>query len=142
MMADHVSPDIRSRIMGRVRGKNTRPEMQVRRLVTRMGFRYRLHRRGLAGKPDLAFPGRRKVIFVHGCFWHQHDCARGTRPASNRDFWNNKLDRTVQRDNDNISALEESGWSVLVVWECETKDLERLEDRMKEFLETAEPSSP
>lgn len=128
--------------MGRVRGKDTGPEMRVRRLVYRMGFRYRLHCRGLPGKPDLAFSGRKKAIFVHGCFWHQHDCARGTRPLSNRDFWNRKLDRTVQRDKANISALEECGWSVLIVWECETKNLDQLEDRVKEFLEPAEPYSP
>ena len=138
-MVDHVSPEIRSRIMGRVRGKDTQPEMRVRHLVSGMGFRYRLHRRELPGKPDLTFPGRRKVIFVHGCFWHQHDCVRGARPSSNRNFWNAKLDRTIQRDVDNISALEDSGWSVLVVWECETKDLERLGGRIKEFLEPAEP---
>ena len=125
--------------MGRIRGKDTKPEMRVRRLVSKMGFRYRLHCSDLPGKPDMTFLGRRKAIFVHGCFWHQHDCTRGTRPSSNRNFWDSKLDRTVRRDKENISALENCGWSVLIVWECETKDLERLEEQIMKFLHPAEP---
>ena len=133
-MTDHISSDLRSRLMGRIRGRNTKPEMLVRRLVHRMGFRYRLHRRDLPGTPDLVFPSQKKIIFVHGCFWHQHDCPRGARPASNKKFWNAKLDNNIRRDRETVSLLKDLGWSVLIVWECETKNREELEDRMKIFL--------
>ena len=108
--------------------------MRVRRLVFSLGYRYRLHQSDLPGTPDLVFPGRRKVIFVHGCFWHQHECSRGVRPASNIEFWNTKLSRNVQRDQKNVYALTADGWSVLVVWECETKSLHSLASRIVEFL--------
>jgi len=133
-VTDHISPELRSRVMGRVRGKNTEPEKRVRRLVHGMGFRYRLHRRDLPGTPDLVFTGRKKIIFVHGCFWHQHDCPRGARPSSNTSFWNRKLDGNIQRDERNVSALKKDGWKVLVVWECETKNPARLTKRLKKFL--------
>lgn len=133
-MTDRISAELRSRIMARIRGADTRPEMRVRRLLHGMGYRYRLHRRDLPGTPDLVFPARRKIIFVHGCFWHQHNCPRGSRPASNQDFWNRKLDKNVLRDRKNITALEGIGWSVLVVWECETNDLECLTERLDGFL--------
>ncbi len=120
--------------MSRIRGKNTAPEMLVRGMVRGMGFGYRLHRRDLPGSPDLVFAGRKKVIFVHGCFWHQHACARGKRPSSNRRFWNSKLDANVQRDKRNIAALKDDNWQVLVVWECETKDRTKLSERLEEFL--------
>ena len=108
--------------------------MLVRSLIHRMGFRYRLHRADLPGTPDLAFPGPRKVIFVHGCFWHQHDCARAKRPSSNKSFWNFKLDANVARDMKNLAALEQANWDVLVVWECETRDPELLSERLDAFL--------
>lgn len=133
-MTDNLSPEIRSRTMSRVRSVDTRPEMKVRRIVHGMGYRYRLHRRDLPGVPDLVFPGRRKIIFVHGCFWHQHSCRHSSRPTSNRDFWNRKLDGNVLRDRANIAALERAGWSVLVIWECETKDVEAVSARMDAFL--------
>ena len=133
-MTDHISSDLRSRLMGRIRGRNTKPEMLIRRMVHRMGFRYRLHRRDLPGTPDLVFPNRKKIIFVHGCFWHQHNCPRGARPTSNKKFWDIKLDNNIRRDQETMSLLEGRGWSVLVVWECEMKNLEELEDRMKAFL--------
>lgn len=120
--------------MGRIRGRNTKPEMLIRRMVHRMGFRYRLHRQDLPGTPDLVFPSRKKIIFVHGCFWHQHNCPRGARPTSNKKFWDTKLDNNIRRDQETMSLLENRGWSVLVVWECEMKNLEELEDRMKAFL--------
>ena len=120
--------------MARVRSVDTAPEMLVRRLVHRMGYRYRLHRRDLPGTPDLVFPRRRCVIFVHGCFWHQHACPRGTRPTSNHDFWNRKLDSNVRRDRYNTAALRRNGWHVLTVWECETKDLGALTRRLSGFL--------
>ena len=133
-MMDHISSDLRSRLMGRIRGRNTKPEMLIRRMVHRMGFRYRLHRQDLPGTPDLVFPSRKKVIFVHGCFWHQHDCPRGARPTSNKKFWDAKLDNNIRRDQEAMSLLEDRGWSILVVWECEMKNLEELKDRMKAFL--------
>ena len=138
-MADNLSPELRSLTMSRVRGKNTRLEMRVRRLVHRAGFRYRLHRRDLPGTPDMTFPSLSKVIFVHGCFWHQHDCGSRTRPNTNKDFWDRKLDHNIQKDKKNISILKKLGWAVLVVWECETRDAEALEYRIKSFLEPSKP---
>ena len=133
-MADRFSPAARSELMARIRGVDTAPELRVRRLVHRMGYRYRLHRRDLPGTPDLVFPRHRRVIFVHGCFWHQHSCGRGTRPASNQDFWNRKLTANVRRDRHNIAALNCDGWSVLIVWECQTRDAAALAQRIGEFL--------
>lgn len=120
--------------MSRIGSKNTKPEIVVRRLIHAMGYRYRLHRKNLPGTPDLTFPARRKVIFVHGCFWHQHDCPRGARPASNTQFWNRKLDGNIRRDRKNLAALRQSGWSVLVLWECEMKEPGNLTERIVEFL--------
>lgn len=120
--------------MGRIGPKDTQPEMLVRRLVHGMGIGYRLHGRELPGKPDLVFAGRRKVVFVHGCFWHQHACPRGTRPSSNREFWDRKLGRNIARDRANVLALEAAGWSVLVVWECETRNLGLVDRRLRRFL--------
>lgn len=128
--------ETRSRIMRAIKGANTGPEMRVRRLTHGMGYRYRLHGRGLPGRPDLVFGSRRKVIFVHGCFWHQHDCAKGNRtPKTNRAYWAYKLRRNMERDGENQAQLRELGWQVLVIWECETKDLEALEERIRKFLE-------
>ena len=121
--------------MSRVKNKDTKPEMLVRSLVHGLGYRYRLHKRDLPGTPDLVFSRRRKAIFVHGCFWHQHDCPRGSRPSSNKQFWNAKLRKNVERDNKNISELLAAGWSVMVVWECETKSLTTLSTRITKFLD-------
>ena len=121
--------------MSRIRGKDTASEMLVRRLVYRMGIRYRLHRRDLPGTPDLVFSTRRKVIFVHGCFWHQHDCGRGKRPSSNVEFWNVKLDGNLRRDRANVESLKKQDWGVLVVWECELKDPDKLSHRIEWFLQ-------
>lgn len=116
---DRIPPDQRSEVMRQVRGKDTKPEIRVRRLLHRLGFRFRLHRDNLPGKPDIVLPKWRAVIFVHGCFWHQHPgCSRAARPTSNVEFWNKKLDRNVRRDAENIRQLEEAGWRVFVVWEC------------------------
>ena len=129
-------PEDRSRTMRAVKGRDTGPEMTVRRLAHGMGYRYRLHRKDLPGKPDLAFPAKRKVIFVHGCFWHQHACPRGARsPKSSRDYWIPKLKRNKQRDTENQSRLREMGWEVLVIWECEMKDRDALGKRIAAFLE-------
>ena len=129
-------PEDRSRTMRAVKGRDTGPEMTVRRLAHGIGCRYRLHRKDLPGKPDLVFPARRKVIFVHGCFWHQHHCSRGARsPKSSRDYWIPKLQRNKQRDAENQNRLREMGWDVLVIWECEMKDRDALQARITTFLE-------
>lgn len=123
--------------MAAIRSKDMKPEMIVRSLVHRMGYRYRLHRKGLAGKPDLVFGRRKKVIFVHGCYWHQHsdpDCKISRLPKSNLDYWLPKLQRNVERDKQNIASLAESGWDVLTVWECETKNASALQERIARFL--------
>lgn len=121
--------------MRAVKGRDTGPERVVRRLVHGMGFRYRLHRAGLPGKPDLVLPGRRKVIFVHGCFWHGHDCPRGGRvPKHNRDYWTRKIGRNRERDRAAQAALLEQGWRVAVVWECELKQADELRRRLHAFL--------
>ncbi len=121
--------------MARVKGENTKPEMKVRSLVHAMGFRYRLHRKDLPGKPDLVLPRHKKIIFVHGCFWHQHPgCINAERPTSNTAYWNKKLDRTTERDRQNISRLNASGWEVLVLWECHIADSEKLLGELEDFL--------
>ena len=138
-MTDTVTPRRRSEIMSNIRAKGMKPEMAVRRMVHAMGYRYRLHRRDLPGKPDLAFPARRKVIFVHGCFWHQHGdtaCRIARRPKSNQDYWLPKLERTVARDSEHLVQLAELGWDVLVIWECQVKE-SRTADRIRKFLECA-----
>lgn len=127
----------RSAIMRAVKSKDTKPEMIVRRMVHAMGYRYRLHGRALSGKPDLVFAGRRKVIFVHGCFWHGHNCSRGARqPKANGEYWKAKIARNAQRDMANAIALQKNNWQVMTVWECETRLSERklLEQRLREFL--------
>lgn len=121
--------------MARVKAKDTKPEMRVRRLAHFLGYRFRLHRRDLPGSPDLVFPSRSKVIFVHGCFWHGHDCPRGSRqPKQNAAYWRAKIARNVERDAAAIAALNTQGWRVLVLWECELKDAAALEERLRAFL--------
>lgn len=123
--------------MARVRARDTKPEMIVRRLLTERGLRYRLHRRDLPGTPDVAFMGRRKAIFVHGCFWHGHDCARGARtPKTNADYWLTKIATNRARDARNATALTAMGWSVATVWECETRELGPLRERLWRFVTT------
>jgi DNA mismatch endonuclease (patch repair protein) len=125
--------------MRRIRGKDTKPEWIVRRLVYALGFRYRLHRKDLPGKPDLAFIGKRKVIFVHGCFWHQHQdpaCKIARLPKSRPDYWLPKLERNRSRDEQHLSALREGGWESLLIWECEVKDEDVLAKRIRRFLKT------
>lgn len=123
--------------MSKVRGKDTGPEMKVRRLIHGMGYRYRLHVGKLPGRPDLVFPGRRKVIFVHGCFWHRHACKAGkSTPASRAKYWLRKFERNRERDARNVNDLKRAGWKVLVVWECMTKDRKKLESRLARYLGT------
>jgi DNA mismatch endonuclease (patch repair protein) len=123
--------------MRRIRSKGMKPELTVRRLLHGLGYRVRLHRHDLPGKPDLVFGPRGKVIFVHGCFWHSHDdpaCLDGRAPQSNQSYWLPKLARNKQRDIANLSALRAAGWDFLVIWECETRDLKKLSVRVAEFL--------
>jgi DNA mismatch endonuclease (patch repair protein) len=134
-MADRFSVAQRSANMRRIKGWDTRPELLVRRLAHAMGYRYRLHRKDLPGKPDLVFGPRRKVIFVHGCFWHQHEGCRGGRvPESNTDYWVPKLRRNTERDAAARAALEARGWGVLTIWDCETRDESALRMRLSSFL--------
>ena len=135
---DRVSPETRSRTMRAIRSKDMKPELAVRRLVHGMGYRYRLHRHGLPGRPDMVFAGRRKVIFFHGCFWHQHSdpgCKIAHRPKSNLDYWLPKLDGNVVRDADNQIRLRELGWDSLVIWECEVRAGEGVAERIRDFLD-------
>lgn len=135
---DRVTPEIRSRTMRAIRSKGMKPEVAVRRLVHGMGYRYRLHRHDLPGRPDLVFPDRRKVIFVHGCFWHQHNdpaCKFTHRPKSNRDYWLPKLERNAVRDTEHQASLKESGWDVLVLWECDVKNGDGIAGRIRQFLD-------
>lgn len=133
-MADRISKERRSENMRRIKSKDMKPEMIVRQIVHSMGYRYRLHRRDLPGKPDLVFGPKRKVIFVHGCFWHQHTCRDGRIPETRRDYWEPKLLRNVQRDLEAMRKLEEADWNVLVIWECDTKDIERVSKSLQIFL--------
>jgi DNA mismatch endonuclease (patch repair protein) len=134
-MTDVYGPEKRSAVMRRVKGRDTAPEMIVRRLLWRLGARYRLHRKDLPGKPDIVLAGRRLAIFVHGCFWHGHDCARGARvPKANRDYWLGKVGRNRVRDAASRAALETAGWRVEAVWECELKDTAALEARARSWL--------
>ena len=121
-MADTMDPAVRSRVMARIRGRNTKPEMYVRRTAWGQGFRYRLHVRRLPGAPDLVFAQYRVVLLVHGCFWHQHGCSKSRRPSSNRDYWGPKLDRNMDRDARNQARLRELGWKVMVIWECRLQE--------------------
>jgi DNA mismatch endonuclease, patch repair protein len=133
---DSLSPQERSEIMSRVRSKNSRPELFVRKLVYSLGYRYRLHQRQLAGCPDLVFARSRKVIFVHGCFWHRHArCALARMPKSRIDFWQPKLEANKERDKRNRRTLSRGGWRVLTIWECQLKDFERLRNAVRRFLD-------
>src|SRR3712207_3762290 len=131
---DNVPEVVRLR-MARIRGKNSKPELVVRRLAHRLGYRFRLHRRDLPGSPDLVFPRLRKAIFLHGCFWHQHlGCRYATLPRTRPEYWLPKLARNVERDGEVQRRLEEMGWDILVIWECIAKDTDALEQRLCDFL--------
>lgn len=130
------SSEHRSRTMRAVKSRDTKPEMIVRRLLHHLGYRYRLHQSDLSGKPDIVFGPRRKVVFVHGCFWHGHSCKRGNRlPATNADYWKNKIARNVVRYANQLDELARSNWTVLTVWECELKDEQDLTNRLTAFLD-------
>jgi len=128
---DTFPPEKRSDIMRRVHSTDTKPERKVRSLLHRLGYRFRIHCPDLPGKPDIVLPKRRTVVFVHGCFWHRHqDCPHATTPSSRQEYWLPKFRRTVDRDRRNKEELQDSGWNVVIVWECETKDLKKLGERI------------
>jgi DNA mismatch endonuclease (patch repair protein) len=134
-MADHLSKEKRSWNMSRIRGRDTMPEKTVRSLLHRRGYRFRLHRQDLPGKPDIVLPRYRTVIFVHGCFWHRHAGCKGcTTPGTHTAFWQAKFARTMERDREHESALRRQGWNVMTVWECETADRQQLGERLEREL--------
>lgn len=140
-MADTLTAQKRSELMARIRSKDTRPEMAVRRMLHGEGYRYRLHDKRLPGRPDLVFRRRRKIIFVHGCFWHWHGdqaCKSARLPKSRLEFWMPKLEGNRERDRRVQEALEREGWRFLIVWECEIKDKERVRNKMVTFLDDEE----
>ena len=134
-VVDSFTPSVRSKIMASVRQKDTAPEMLVRRMLHRLGYRYGLHRRDLPGRPDLVFGRKRKVIFVHGCFWHGHHCRRGRPPTSRVEYWSKKISDNRARDERNVSDLRVNGWEPFIVWECETAAPDSLRRRLIGFLE-------
>ena len=135
-MADFISKDRRSEIMRSIRASNTKPELLVRSVLHRLGYRFRLHRKDLPGTPDIVLPGHRVVIFVHGCFWHGCEkCDKGTRiPKTNTEFWREKIERNRERDRQAIANLASTSWRVMIVWQCETSDVQKLASRLQVFL--------
>lgn len=137
IMTDVLSAEQRRECMSRIKSKDTQPEMLLRHTLHSLGYRYRLHYPGLPGHPDLAFPSRKKVIFVHGCFWHRHNCKLGLpQPATRKQFWARKLERNKVRDKEVRQTLKKLGWSSLIVWECQLKDLSKVLDRVAPFLDS------
>lgn len=134
-MADQLSPQRRSRLMSKVRSKNTNPEIRVRKVMHSLGLRFRLHKTDLPGTPDIVLPKLRTVVFVHGCFWHRHKgCRRASIPSSNVAFWREKFDRNIARDKQNRALLRKLGWRSVVIWECQTSDQNRLSSKIKLLL--------
>lgn len=133
---DRIDKKRRSWNMGRIKGRDTAPEVQVRSILHRAGYRFRLHRKDLPGRPDIVLSKHQTVVFVHGCFWHRHrGCPNCSTPKSNAEFWEAKFSGNIKRDKQNIAKLEKSGWHVIVVWECELRDLEHLEKRLLTFFD-------
>ncbi len=142
-VTDTLTPEARSALMARIVGRNTGPEMAVRRLLHAMGYRFRVNRRDLPGTPDIVLPGRRKLVFVHGCFWHGHvGCGRARVPQTNQAYWAEKIDRNRRRDAARVRQLRRLDWAVAVVWECQVRDAERLGARLARFLEAAATRAP
>lgn len=134
-MVDALSPAERSRHMAKIRGRDTRPELKVRRLLHALGYRYRVHLKGVPGRPDVAFPARKKAVLVHGCFWHGHEgCKAAHVPRTRSDYWAAKFERNKARDQRQLVEATALGWQVLVVWECETRSRTGLQDRLTGFL--------
>lgn len=139
---DKFTPEKRSKIMSSVKGRDTGPEKAVRSMLHAMGYRFRLHEKRLPGKPDIVLPRHQKVIFVHGCFWHGHQgCSRSKRPKSNVDFWNHKIDGNIRRDAEIQEKLRMAGWEILTVWQCQIRDKELLESRLRDFMKDEKDSS-
>lgn len=133
---DKITSAKRSEVMSHIKGKNTKPEMLIRRLIHSLGYRYRLHVKSLPGIPDLVFPSRRKVIFIHGCFWHRHSCLKGrSMPSTNKDFWKNKFIANKRRDKQHQNEFRKLKWGVLTIWECQTKNLSKIKRKIIKFLE-------
>jgi len=131
---DRLDPARRSRLMQKVGTKNTGPEIMVRSILHRLGYRFRLHRKDLPGTPDIVFPSRKVVLFVHGCYWHSHGCAKGQPPKSRMEYWGPKLESNRYRDQRNLNALQDAGWRAEVIWQCELRDREKLGERLKTIL--------
>jgi DNA mismatch endonuclease (patch repair protein) len=136
---DIFTREQRSRLMSRIRGRDTGPELLIRSMLHRLGYRFRLHRKDLTGTPDIVFPSRRSVVFVNGCFWHGHRCPRGRLPSSNVVFWEQKIGKNKRRDHRACKQLREEGWKVLTVWGCQTKNQDRLLKKLVRFLERTQP---
>lgn len=133
-MTDRLSPDRRRALMQKIKSSNTQQELMVRSMLHRLGFRFRIHRKDLPGTPDIVLPGRRIVLFVHGCFWHGHGCRIGALPKSNLDYWKPKIEANRARDQRTEAELASLGWRVVTVWQCELSDMETLSKRLMEFL--------
>lgn len=134
-MADNLTAEQRKRNMTAIKSRHTKPEIIVRSIIHCLGFRFRLHNKKLVGKPDIVLSKHKKIILVHGCFWHMHDCKRGNvTPKTNVEYWQKKRFRNVERDRENLRIYKNEGFKVLVVWECQTKDLSKLETNLKQFL--------
>jgi DNA mismatch endonuclease, patch repair protein len=133
---DTITPTERSALMSRIRSKDTRPEVAVRSILHRLGYRFRLHRKDLPGRPDIVLIKHRKIIFVQGCFWHGHTCRLASKPKSNEGYWSAKLETNRARDARNIEVLVRQGWTVLELWECEVRRLEGLEERLEAFMQS------
>lgn len=134
-MTDNLTPEQRKKNMTAIRSVNSLPELLVRSEVHKMGFRFRLHKKGLPSKPDIVLTRHRKVIFVHGCFWHRHNCRFGkVKPKTNKTYWSLKIQNNVERDKKNIRTLRKGGWKILIIWECQTKIENFLKTKLKEFL--------
>ncbi len=134
-MGERFTPEERSRIMSRIKGRETKPEKLVRSLLHRSGYRFRLHDKNLPGKPDIVLPRHKRVVFVHGCFWHGHKrCKRAKRPATRKEFWNKKIDGNIKRDEKVKRQLKKLGWRVLIVWQCQTHNQTELRNRLENFM--------
>lgn len=133
---DTITASERSLLMGRIRSKDTRPELAVRSILHRLGYRFRLHRKDLPGRPDIVMPKHRKIILVQGCFWHGHTCQLASKPKSNESYWNLKIQTNRVRDSRNLNALVSKGWRVLELWECEIRKLDGLKEKLQDFMDS------
>jgi len=133
---DTINQTQRSLLMGRIRSKDTKPELEVRRILHRLGYRFRLHRKDLPGRPDIVLPKHRKIVLVHGCFWHGHTCRLASKPKSNAGYWSEKILRNQERDVRNLDALQTANWSVLELWECDIRKMDGVEQKLIEFMKS------